>query len=197
MVAIGARPASITVLSGPSGSGKGTVIIQAMGEAEEQDMNIWLSVSDTTRKPRSGECDGIEYNFITAELFENRESAGYYLEHATFAGNSYGTPKTRVLEKVLNGIAVIIEIELQGARQIMAEVEKGFSPRPIFVFLAPPSWEELVRRLRCRGTEDEERIHARLAIAAEEIKASGEYDHIIVNDSVDVTVSELLAIMSR
>lgn len=192
-----ARLAGITVLSGPSGSGKGTVITRAMRFAEAQGSHVWLSVSDTTREPRSGECDGIEYNFISKKTFEARVSAGYYLEHATFAGNSYGTPKSSVLDRVLNGIAVVIEIELQGARQIMAEVAKGFDPRPIFVFLAPPSWEELARRLRSRATEDEAKIHARLTIAAEEMKASGEYDAVIVNDSVDVSVIELLEIMSR
>jgi guanylate kinase len=147
MDAIEVRPASITVLSGPSGSGKGTVIAKARQIAEEQDLKVWLSVSDTTRNPRPGEADGVEYNFISEEVFQQRVSSGYYLEHATFAGNSYGTPKTSVLNRVLNGVPVLIEIELQGARQIMAEVARGFKPRPVFVFLAPPSWEELVRGL--------------------------------------------------
>ncbi len=197
MDGIEAPTPGITVLSGPSGSGKGTVIAKARSVAEEQDLKIWLSVSDTTREPRVGESDGVEYNFISQEVFRKRVSSGYYLEHATFAGNSYGTPKSSVLKRALSGTPVLIEIELQGARQIMAEVAKGFQPRPTFVFLAPPSWEELVRRLRSRATEDEEKIHERLAIAAEEIKASDEYDHVIVNDSVDETVSELLAILSR
>jgi guanylate kinase len=179
-------PARLTVLSGPSGVGKGSLV----GVLRELVPHVWVSVSATTRQPRPGEVDGVAYHFVTPEEFERMAQAGDLLEHAEFAGNRYGTPRTAVLERLEAGEPVLLEIDLQGARQVresMADAQ--------LVFLAPPSWEELVRRLTGRGTEPPEVIERRLDAAKVELAAEPEFDMTLVNTSVEDVARELLALM--
>ncbi|MER7738739.1 guanylate kinase [Streptomyces sp. NPDC096538] len=177
----------LTVLSGPSGVGKSTVVAHMRKEHPE----VWLSVSATTRTPRPGEQHGVHYFFVTDEEMDKLIANGELLEWAEFAGNRYGTPRTAVLEHLEAGVPVLLEIDLQGARQVresMAEAQ--------LVFLAPPSWEELVRRLTGRGTESPEVIERRLAAARTELAAEPEFDTTLVNTSVEAVARELLALMN-
>jgi guanylate kinase len=178
--------ARLTVLSGPSGVGKGTVVA-AIRKAYP---HIWVSVSSTTRKPRPGEREGIEYWFVSREQFAALIAAGELLEHAEFAGNLYGTPKAPVLERLAAGTPTLLEIELQGARQVKASL-----PDANLVFLTPPSWAELERRLAGRGTEPAEVIAARLARAKVELSAEAEFDEVIVNDDVGRAAAELVGLI--
>jgi guanylate kinase len=176
----------LTVLSGPSGVGKSTVVAHMRKEHPE----VWLSVSATTRKPRPGEKDGVHYFFVTDEEMDKLIANGELLEWAEFAGNRYGTPRAAVLERLEKGEPVLLEIDLQGARQVresMAEAQ--------LVFLAPPSWVELVRRLTGRGTEPPEVIERRLDAAKVELAAEPEFDVTLVNTSVEDVARELLALM--
>lgn len=149
--------------------------------------DVWLSVSATTRAPRPGEIDGQQYVFLTREEFEDRISRGQFLEHAEFAGNLYGTPRGPVQERLDRGQSVILEIELQGARQV-----KRTMPEAHLVFIAPPSWEELVRRLTGRGTESEDVIARRLDTARQELAAQSEFDEVVVNVSVQQAAEALI-----
>jgi guanylate kinase len=176
----------LTVLSGPSGVGKSTVVAHIRKAHPE----VWLSVSATTRKPRPGELQGVHYFFVDDEEFDKLVANGELLEWAEFAGNRYGTPRRAVLERLEAGEPVLLEIDLQGARLVRASM-----PDAQLVFLAPPSWEELVRRLVGRGTEPPEVVERRLAAAKVELAAESEFDTTLVNTSVEDVARELLALM--
>lgn len=178
--------ARLTVLSGPSGVGKGTVV----AKVRELYPHVWVSVSCTTRAPRPGERDGIEYRFVPASEFERMAEAGDLLEHARFAGNRYGTPRAPVEQHLAAGIPSLLEIELQGARQVRMRL-----PQAQLVFLAPPSWDELERRLTGRGTEAAAVIAQRLARAKVELAAELEFDRVVVNDDVGRAAAELVALI--
>ncbi|MGY1456999.1 guanylate kinase [Streptomyces sp. SS8] len=176
----------LTVLSGPSGVGKSTVVAHLRKVHPE----IWLSVSATTRRPRPGEQHGVQYFFVDDEEFDKLVANGELLEWAEFAGNRYGTPRRAVLERLEAGEPVLLEIDLQGARLVRESM-----PEAQLVFLAPPSWDELVRRLTGRGTESPEVVERRLAAARIELAAESEFDVTLVNTSVEDVSRELLALM--
>ncbi|MFG2560437.1 guanylate kinase [Streptomyces sp. NBC_00873] len=176
----------LTVLSGPSGVGKSTVVAH-MRKAHP---DVWLSVSATTRKPRPGERNGVHYFFVDNDEFDKLIANGELLEWAEFAGNRYGTPRRAVLERLDAGEPVLLEIDLQGARLVRQSMSDAR-----LVFLAPPSWDELVRRLTGRGTEAPEVIERRLAAAKVELAAESEFDTTLVNTSVEDVSRELLALM--
>ncbi|MEU1308470.1 guanylate kinase [Streptomyces cinnamoneus] len=176
----------LTVLSGPSGVGKSTVVAH-MRKAHPE---VWLSVSATTRKPRPGEREGVQYFFVDDEQFDKLIANGELLEWAEFAGNRYGTPRQAVLDRLEAGEPVLLEIDLQGARQVRETM-----PEAQLVFLAPPSWDELVRRLTGRGTESAEVIERRLEAAKVELAAETEFDTTLVNTSVEDVARELLALL--
>lgn len=175
----------LLILSGPSGAGKSTVVSRLM----ELRKDVCFSVSATTRSPRPGEADGVNYFFVTRERFTEMIRENALLEHAEYVGNYYGTPRDYVEQKINMGINVILDIEVQGARQVLEKV-----PDAIPVFLVPPSLAELEHRLRARGTESEEVIRSRLARAKEEYQADF-YQYIVVNDNVETAAKELDAII--
>ena len=177
---------SLFVISGPSGAGKGTVCSAFMDKHPE----CMLSVSATTRSPRPGEQDGVNYFFLTVDEFEEKIANDGFLEHAVFCGNHYGTPKDAVLKAIENGKDVILEIEVQGAMQV-----KSHYPEAVFVFVAPPSMEVLEARLRGRGTETDEVIAGRLARAKEEFKMVDKYNYVLLNDTVENATNRLDAII--
>lgn len=174
------------MLSGPSGVGKSTVVAHMRKVHPE----VWLSVSATTRKPRPGERHGVHYFFVDDEEFDKLIANGELLEWAEFAGNRYGTPRRAVLDRLEAGEPVLLEIDLQGARLVRESM-----PEALLVFLAPPSWDELVRRLTGRGTEAPDVIERRLAAAKGELAAESEFDTTLVNTSVEDVARELLALM--
>lgn len=173
---------NLFVITGPSGTGKGTVLKKVFDQVD----NLFYSVSATTRNPRPGEQHGREYFFVSKEEFEAMIKNCELLEHAKYSENYYGTPLKPIIEKTTNGADVILEIELQGAIQV-----KKTCPHAIFIFIAPPSMDELERRLRTRGTEDEKHILMRLEKAKEECAAASQFDHIVLNDNLDTAVNEL------
>ena len=173
----------LTVVSGPSGVGKSSVV----GELRKLDPDVWFSVSVTTRKPRPGEVDGAHYHFVGREEFEAMIAGGRLLEWAEFAGNRYGTPREPVEKALAQGRAAILEIELQGARQVRKAM-----PEARLVMLMPPSWDELVGRLTGRGTENEASVATRLAEAERELAAAGEFDERVVNADVREAAEHLL-----
>lgn len=182
-----ARPAArLTVLSGPSGVGKDSVIELIRARSPW----VWLSVSATTRKMRDYEVDGVHYFFVERPEFERMIATGQFLEWAEFAGNLYGTPRGPVEDKLLTGEPVLLKIDLQGARQVREAM-----PDAQLVFLAPPSVEELKRRLIGRGTDDEETIRRRLEHADEELAAESEFDVTVVNDYVERAADELVSLL--
>ena len=182
----GTPGARLTVLSGPSGVGKGSVV----AEIRRHHPSVWLSVSVTTRKPRPGEREGVEYHFASEDEFARLVADGQLLEHAEFAGHHYGTPREPVERRLAAGMPALLEIELQGARQVREAM-----PEAQFVFLAPPSWEELVRRLTGRGTEDDETIRRRLDTGLVEIASEKEFDVVIVNDRVEHAAKQLVELL--
>ncbi|MEO3884953.1 guanylate kinase [Nonomuraea sp. B5E05] len=177
----------LTVLSGPSGVGKSTVV----AEFRRAHPEVWLSVSVTTRRPRPGEVHGVHYYFVDGDEFDRLVAAGELLEWAEFAGNRYGTPREPVLKKLAEGVPTLLEIDLEGARQVRRSM-----PEALLVFLAPPSWEELEKRLRGRGTEPEDVIARRLAAGRIEMAAESEFDLSLVNTSVQDVCRRLIALMT-
>jgi guanylate kinase len=174
------------VLSGPSGVGKGTVVTALARQVP----HLWVSVSVTTRFPRPGEIDGVNYRFISEAEFDRMIAAGELLEHATYGKHRYGTPRQPVEATLTAGVPALLEIDLQGARQVKAVLPDVFR-----VFLTPPSWDELARRLAARGTESPEIAAARLERARLELAASPEFDAVVVNESVQQACDELINLL--
>lgn len=180
-------PARLTVLSGPSGVGKGSVV----AELRRIVPHVWVSVSCTTRAPRKGERDGIEYRFVDRATFDQMVAEDALLEHAQFASNCYGTPRSPVLKHLAADTPTLLEIELEGARQVRRSM-----PESRFVFLAPPSTAELAYRLSGRGTESAAAVAARLARAEVEMAAASEFDHVVVNNDVEQAARVVAALIS-
>jgi guanylate kinase len=176
----------LTVVSGPSGVGKSSVL----SEVRRQVPEVYFSVSATTRAPRPGEVDGVHYHFVSVAEFERMIADGEMLEHARYAGNFYGTPRKPVQEAIAAGKPAVLEIELQGARQ----VRKAW-PDAQLVMLLPPSWDELVDRLTGRGTEPADVVEKRLAAARDELAAEPEFDETVVNADVQSATSELVRLI--
>lgn len=177
----------VTVLAGPTAVGKGTVA----ADLRERYPGVWLSVSATTRSPRPGEKDGVHYLFVSRDEFDRMIKAGDMLEYAVVHGqHKYGTPRGPVEKKVAEGVPVLLEIDLQGARQVRESM-----PEALFVFLAPPTWDELVRRLEGRGTEGPGEQARRLATATIEMAAESEFDEVIINDDVHRATDQLVRLM--
>ena len=178
--------AKVFVITGPSGVGKGTLIRGLLQRVPE----LALSVSATTRKPRAGERDGVDYHFLTPEEFEQHVVAGDFLEHATYSGNRYGTLGSEVERRLQEGAPVVLEIELQGARQVRQAM-----PDAVAVFIAPPSRDALRARLIGRGTDTSEQVDERMRTAARELEAQPEFGHVVVNDRLEQATDELVAIV--
>jgi guanylate kinase len=179
-------PGKLLVLSGPGGVGKSTVAkkLREVGD-------FWVSVSYTTREARVNEIDGRDYNFVSNEVFQTMINNGEFLEWAEFAGNRYGTAQDKVEQALLLGKNVLLEIEIDGAKQVKAHL-----PKSILVFLEPPSWEELVARLEGRGTDDEVRRAHRLELAQAELEAASSFDVVLINDEVEGVVKKLIELAS-
>lgn len=182
------KQGKLVVLTGPSGVGKGTLLSGLRALRPE----LYVSISATTRPPRPGEVDGVNYYFLDVETFKSRIAAGDLLEWAEYVGNYYGTPRTPVIEQLNAGQPVVLEIEVEGARQV-----KSNFPAAMLVFIAPPSEEALAIRLRNRGTEDPQVVERRLARACQELAAVGEFDYQVVNDDLDRAVHELERIVFK
>ena len=177
---------NLTVITGPSGVGKGTIVKKII----EVHSDVWLSISATTRQPRFGEIDGEHYFFLEKKIFQEIINKDGFLEWATFSNNFYGTPKNIINEKIEKGTNVLLEIELEGARQI----RKSF-PEALQIFLAPPNLSELEKRIRGRGTETEESIRDRLAIANKELIAKKEFDAVVINEDIEKAFKEIEGLM--
>ncbi len=183
------KQAKLIIFTGPSGVGKGTILSDFF---KKVDNNIVYSISNTTRQPRDGEINGMHYFFISKEEFEKMISEDMFLEYACYSGNYYGTNKNFVAQKINEGKSVLLEIELQGALQI-----KKKCPDAVTIFIKPPTFEELEKRLRGRHSEDEASILKRLKAAKEELNNADKFHYVIENDVVDKAVDELIAIYNK
>lgn len=181
------RKGTLYVFTGPSGAGKGTLLSRLQAE----DARLFYSVSATTRAPRPGETDGVQYYFLSREAFETKIEQDAFLEYARYVDNYYGTLEAPVNEKLEAGYDVVLEIEVQGAMQVHRK-----RPDAVMVFIAPPSFEELAARLRGRGTEDEEKVQKRLETAKQELTCQDQFDYIVVNDEIDRAVQQLHDILA-
>jgi guanylate kinase len=181
-------PGLVVVISGPSGVGKGSVHAGLFGHLE----GLELSVSATTRAPRPGERDGVAYHFVDDPTFDRMIATDALLEWAAYAGHRYGTPRGPLEDAVARGRTVLLEIEVQGALQVRTSL-----PEALLIFLSPPSLDELERRLRDRGTEDETTILDRLEVARGEMAAIDAFDHVVVNDDLDRCTTEVAALIGR
>ncbi|MDR3309956.1 MAG: guanylate kinase [Oscillospiraceae bacterium] len=182
------RKGKLIIISAPSGAGKGTVIREMMKRRPE----LRYSVSATTRQPRAGEIDGVHYHFITRERFLEMISRGEFFEHAEYVNNFYGTPRDFIENNIANGADTILEIEIEGARNVRAAM-----PEALSVFVMPPSGEELERRLRTRGAAGEDDVQRRLARAKVEMLAADEYDRTVVNGTVSETAEQILKLIDE
>jgi guanylate kinase len=178
------RAGHLFIVSGPSGAGKGTLVKQLA----ERLPDLWVSVSATTRTPRPGERDGIDYFFLTSAEFEGRVRTGEFLEHAEVHGNRYGTLRSAVERRLARGMDVILEIDPQGAFQVRKRMD-----RSRLIFVKAPSTEDLEKRIRHRGAETDEQIRTRLETARRELELEGSYDHVVINDDVPRAVDDLIA----
>lgn len=180
--------ARVFVITGPSGVGKGTLI----RGLREQLPELEPTTSATTRAPRPGEHDGVDYHFMTPDQFEAHVAAGDFLEHADYAQNRYGTLRDEVERRLEDGVPVVLEIELQGARQVRRAM-----PDSVAVFIAPPSREALRTRLVGRGTDSPDQVQARLETAERELQAADEFRHVVVNDRLEDAIAQLVGIVRR
>jgi guanylate kinase len=178
--------ARVLVITGPSGVGKGTLIRGLMGRIP----GLELSVSATTRPPRPGERDGVDYHFLTQEEFDRLVREGAFVEHADYAGRSYGTLRSELDGRLRAGVPVVLEIEVQGARQVRAAM-----PDAVLVFIAPPSLEALRARLEGRGTDDPQEVQRRLRVAEQELLARDEFGHVVVNDRLEDALQQLTGVV--
>ena len=181
------NPKKLIIITGPSGVGKGTVVKAIL----KKDINIWLSISATTRKPRKGEKHGKDYYFITSKKFKEMINNEMFLEWAKFAGNYYGTPINNIKEKIEDGYKVILEIEVDGACQVRERF-----PNIISIFLLPPDKKELEKRIRNRGTDSEKSILNRLERADFEMSSAKDFDYVLKNNEIDKTADDILKIIS-
>ena len=182
------KEGKLVIISGPSGTGKGTVIKKLLKLRPE----LAFSISATTRKPRPGETHGVEYLFINKDKFKEMIVNNKFLEHAQYVGEYYGTPAERIRECTNSGTTIILDIEVQGAKQVMEKI-----PEAITIFIVAPDMKELEKRLRGRGTDSEEKLHARLERAKQEIEEKKHYKYVITNDNVSRAAEEILEIIDR
>ena len=180
------KQGQLIVISAPSGAGKGTIISKII----ENNKNIWVSISATSRKPRKGEIEGVNYYYLEREDFEQKIKDDYFLEYAEYAGNYYGTPKGKIIENLESGKDVILEIEIQGAKKI-----KEILPEALFIFIMPPSEKELLYRLKGRQTESTEKILERFNTAYKEINEVSKYNYVVVNDKLEEAVLKVESII--
>ena len=182
------KTGQVIVISAPSGAGKDTVVKELMKNNPD---SRWVSISATSRAPREGEQEGVDYYYLSKEEFEKKIEEGYFLEYTNYAGNYYGTPKEYIEKKVNKGIDVILIIEIEGAANI-----KKLIPEAIFIFIMPPSLKELVRRLKKRGTENNEKILKRFHAAYQEINEVSKYNYVVVNDKLEDAVNKVESILN-
>lgn len=180
------KQGQLIVVSGPSGAGKDTIVSELLKKND----NIWLSVSATSRKPRKGEVDGVNYFFLDEKEFKTKIKENYFLEYAKYADNYYGTPKEEIIKKLDKGIDVILVIEIEGAKKI-----KEIAPETLFIFIMPPSEKELLKRLSNRKTEDKDKIIKRFNIAYQEMNEVTKYNYVVVNDNIESAVDKMESII--
>lgn len=180
------KQGQLIVVSGPSGAGKDTIVSELLKKND----NIWLSVSATSRKPRKGEVEGVNYFFIEEKEFKKKIKENYFLEYAKYADNYYGTPKEEIIKKLDKGIDVILVIEIEGAKKI-----KEIAPETLFIFIMPPSEKELLKRLSNRQTEDKDKIIKRFNIAYQEMNEVTKYNYVVVNDKIENAVDKMESII--